>query len=465
MLIPWATIHATVFWLAPRGLAGMKRTLATKFVFLGWAVSLSGIAHADSSSIVLAAAAPQFLSFDEAARIALRENVDLQALRNLEAALKFQSRQALSPNNPVLSFTKNDIPGFNPGEDPAQTVYMLNWTLGFPGKAWSSSSALRHQAEAAGQNVVNQEIALMNSLSNAYASFANNQAFYEFLLDEQKQDKELRRLIERKYAASQAAKVDILNQEVTTQQIAQAILQNRNDYAVQLTQFRQLLRRPEDHTLFPKLPDKIAIPAVKQTFEQLVPVLLRNNHAINAARHTEESAASQLHVAQLQAFPDLQLSAGINKWKPTPAPNQGLTRDYTLGLGLSIPIWFPFNELNGIHAAEESRAAAENQATSQQLQAIAALQTAYTSFGAALKDLEASEKLVVPAAKAAYDLTLLTYGLGKADYFVLGQARKTWHDSMRDMLTKRQAAVQLYTQLIAQMGCDIASTEGPYVCQ
>jgi outer membrane protein TolC len=82
-----------------------------------------------------------------------------------------------------------------------------------------------------------------------------------------------------------------------------------------------------------------------------------------------------------------------------------------------------------------------------------------------LKDLDTSEKLVVPAAKESFDLTLLTYGLGKADYFIVNQSRQAWHEASKDMLTKRQNAAQLYNQLITQMGCDIAKTEGPNVCR
>jgi len=415
--------------------------------------------------VSLPAAPPQFLNYEDAVRLALHDNVDLLALRNQEAALKNQSKQALAPNNPVLSWSKVDVPGFSLSQEPAETSYSLSWTLGFPGKAFSQSSSVRHQAEAAEQNALNQEIGLMNNLSNNYVAFATNLAFYNFLLDEQKKDRDLKRLLEKKFSASQAAKVDLLNAEVTTQQIAQGILSNRNDYAILLTQFRQIVRRPEDFSLFPKIPDKISVPIVKQSFEALVPLMLKNNHSVSAAERQLDGTNALLNSARLQAFPDFQLSAGINKWKPASAPNQGVTRDYTIGIGVALPIFFPFNELTGIHAAEQNRAAAENQLSSQQLQAVSAMQTAYTSLQATLKDLEASEKLVVPAAKAAYDLTLLTYSLGKADYFMLNQSRKTWHDSMRDMLTKRQAAAQIYNQLIAQMGCDIAKTEGPYVCQ
>jgi outer membrane protein len=406
------------------------------------------------------------LSFEEAVQIALHDNVDLLALREQEEAQKNQSKQALAPNEPTFSYTKDDVAAFSLSETAAQTVYQINWTLGFPGKAINQSASVRHQAEATAQQAINQEINIMTSLSNSYVTFSINQAFYRFLLEEQQKDKDLTRLLEKKFSASQAAKVDLLNAKVVTEQIAQSILQNRNDYEVQLTLFRQIMRRPTDRTLVPSIPENIVIPPVKQEFDDLVPVMLRNNHTVAQFQYQADSANSLVTNAWLQGLPDLQLTLAVNNWLPVGAPNgPSITRDYTFGVGVVVPIFFPFNELQGAKAAEHTRGSADYQLNSQQLQATASLQTAYTSLRATLKDLDASERLVVPAAKAGYDLTLLTYGLGKADYFMLNQSRIAWHDSMKDLLTKRQSAAQLYNQLIAQMGCDIAKTEGPNVCK
>jgi outer membrane protein len=286
------------------------------------------------------------------------------------------------------------------------------------------------------------------------------------LLEEQKKDKELMKLLEKKFSASQAAKVDLLNAKVVTEQLAQSLLQNRNDFELQLTAFRQIIKRPTDKTLFPRIPERIVIPDVSKGFDDLANVMLRNNHAVAQAQYQLESSKATLTNARLQMLPDFQITAAVNDWSPPSSPpNPGVFKDYTLGVGIAIPIFFAFNELEGVHAAEHTRGASEYQLTSQELQAFNGLQTAYNSLKAMLKDLDASERLVVPAAKASYDLTLLTYGLGKADYFALNQSRNAWHDATRDMLTKRQSAAQFYNQLIAQLGCDISRTEGPNVCK
>src|ERR1700677_347323 len=83
-----------------------------------------------------------YLSFDDAVQIALHDNVDLLALREQAETLKHQSKQALGPNEPVLSFSNTDVPSFSLTQTAAQSVYQLSWTLGFPGKALSQSASV-----------------------------------------------------------------------------------------------------------------------------------------------------------------------------------------------------------------------------------------------------------------------------------------------------------------------------------
>ena len=280
-------------------------------------------------------------------------------------------------------------------------------------------------------------------------------------------DKDLINLIEKRFAASQASKVDLLNAQVATEQIAQAILENRNDYDILLTQFRRIIHRPTDKTLMPLIPETVSIPTVVQSFDELVPMMLKNNQAVAAAQQTVESQQALLNNAKLQALPDFQFSAGRNDWVPTNVPSSPNFKghDYTIGVGMVIPLFFALDGLQGIHAAAKNRDAAENQLSSAQLQAISGLQTSYTSYKAALKDLVTSETLVVPAAKQSFELTLLTYALGKADYLIVNQSRQAWHEASRELINKRQNAVQLYNQLIAQVGCDLNQSEGPHACK
>lgn len=429
-----------------------------------------GLAVISVSRMALAELRPstpaQYLNYGEAVQVALHDNADLLALREQESSFKIRSQQALAPNNPVFSIVKTDVPGFSVSQMAAEDQYQVTYVLGFPGKAFQASALIRFQAEATRELAYAKEIDLMTSLSNNFVAFANNQKIYDFLLDEQRRDKDLKRLLEKKFAASQAAKVDLLNAEVVSQGLAQSVLENRNEFETLVTQFRQLIRRPDDRNLYPAVARDIVVPEVTQSLDALTDLMLSRRPALRGGARQVAGSEASLTLAKLSLLPDFQFSAGINVWnQPNAAPNPGVLRDYALGVGIAIPLFFPFNEFQGINAARHDLAAARSTFESLRIQALADLQTAYTGYVASRKELDSLSKLVIPAAKASYDLTLLTYGLGRADYFRLNEARKSWLDSEKSYLAKRQTHAQLYNQMIAQVGCDFATSEGPYACK
>src|SRR5665213_2629123 len=68
-----------------------------------------------------------FVSYEEAARMALSENPDLASLRYQEMATKLRSNLALAPNDPVFSINKNNLTGISPFKDEFSTTYNINF--------------------------------------------------------------------------------------------------------------------------------------------------------------------------------------------------------------------------------------------------------------------------------------------------------------------------------------------------
>ena len=412
------------------------------------------------------AAKPQLvLGFTDAAKLALSQNPDLVALRYQEEAQRYRARQALAPNNPVFTLNKNDMPGLNPATTPGTTVYALAFTLGFPGKAMSQSALGRHQAESIREQAAGKEIDILVALSNNYVALTANQKMSVFLADELRKAQQLVKLIEKKYSAAQAAQADLLNARVVVANLQHDTIDNQNDYAFQLNQFRNLIKKPGSTEFAPLIPDQIVIPKVKQPLEELTKIMLRNRHQLKSSQFQIDGTEAALNSARLAALPDLQLTGALNVYNvPQAEAVPPLARDYSLGIGVAVPIFFPFNELSGIQAATRDRDAAEAQGESLRIQAVSDLQTAYTGLQSAQRALSDFTSIVLPATKASYALTSTTYSLGKADYFILNDARKNWVQAQKDMLAKQVSAANFFNQIVQQVGCDSNSGDGPDAC-
>jgi cobalt-zinc-cadmium efflux system outer membrane protein len=416
-------------------------------------------------SSVVAKAEVISITFEDAARLTLRGNPDLVGLRMQEESLKYRSRQALSPNNPVLSLNKNDIPGLAPFSQGASTVYGVAMTLGFPGKALAQSAQQEHLADSAREQALAKEIELLVSLSNVYIQLTANAKLRKILEEEYQKIQDVVRLIEKKYSLAQVSQVDLLNSRVAMQTLAHQIIVAEDDKKILLTLFRNIIRRPGESNLLPVVPDAIDVPELKFSFDELSVILLKNRHILKSAEFQKQAAGSALALASLAPFPDFQLSGAMNIYHlPAAQPIPDVSRDYSFGVGVAVPIFFPINELSGIHAANRDRDAAERQLESQRFSALADLESAVIKFETNERQKRDLVQLVLPAAKASYELTLKSYSLGRADYLRLNDARQNWINSQKDYLDKLSNGAQLYNHITQQVGCDLARREGPHAC-
>jgi outer membrane protein TolC len=408
----------------------------------------------------------RYLTYPEAAQFALNENYDLRSIREQSEAYRFRSKQALSPNNPYFFIYKNDVTGMKPFSVAASDVYQIQYTLGFPGKAFAVSAANLHQSEALREQALAKEIDILTQLSNNYVALVMNRRIGDFLKEEEKKAKNLLKLLEKKFASAQAGKVDLLNITVVISRFHQDLLINKNEKQKLLTQFLNIIRKPGSRDFLPVIAMDIAEPKIELEVETLTDMMKKNRPNLLAAKKQVEVAQSNLKNAMLSPFPDFQLISQVNNYNvPSAQAITGVSRDYSFGIGISVPIFLPFNELNGIQAARRDNNVAVSQEKYQKLQAQADLQTLIINFQSLDREIENLKNVVVPAAKTIYDLVSLNYSLGKVDYFRLNDARSTWVQVRVESTNKRLIRAQVYNAIIQQVGCDFNKKGGPHDCR
>jgi cobalt-zinc-cadmium efflux system outer membrane protein len=406
------------------------------------------------------------LSYEEATSIALENNVDLRALRLQSISFREKSRQALSPNSPVLSLSRNDLPGLDPNETPGNEQYTIAYTLGFPGKAFLQSASFKHLGEAAREDAYGKEIELMAQIFNNMAGQQANHQLGEMLQGEIKKAKDLIRLQETRYSLGQGSQADILNAKVALSKLQQDELNNRNEYISLENDFYNLLGNPAESSLQAKSNGEPVYPNKIPGINALRDLMEKNKPGIKSADSQVGSSESLVSAASLQALPDVQLSLGMNNYKiPAAAPIAGLTRDYNMGISVTLPIFFPINEWSGIRAARADRDVAQARRDSIRFTSRSELISTYTNFHSSRLSLEQMQSVVIPAAHASYQLTLSSYSRGKVDYLRLADARSTFIQAEKDLNAKKRQLAQAFYQLIQNVGCDFTKQEGPHACQ
>lgn len=405
------------------------------------------------------------LDFLDSVKVALRENPDLMQLRYQEGAFNFRARQALAPNSPAFTVSKNDLAGIAPLSTGASTVYTASMLFGFPGKAVLQSASIRHQADSAAEQAQAKEIEVISSLSGNFAALIQNRKMADFLAQEQERSVNLVSLTEKKYSLAQLSQVDVLNSKILLQNLKQEILQNQDERQILLSQYRNILRRPEEASLVPKLPEKVSVPELKFELPKLRELLVQHRPGLKAAQLQADASSAALKNALLSPLPDFQLSASMNQYHlPTAEPIPGVSRDYSVSVSVAIPIFFPFSELNGIRAARKDHDSAYAQYESTRASSLASLETDYTKFAAARRELDRLDKLLLPSVRAGYELTMKSFSLGKVDYLRVADARRNLIQAEKDKVQKELAMALLYIQLTQDVGCELGGNGDFFAC-
>ena len=410
--------------------------------------------------------ASRVLSYSDAAKEMLENNPDLGNLRAQEESLKFKSIQSLAPNEPVFSILKADVPNPSIFSTGGSTVYGLTWTLGFPGKALSQSRGLEHQAMAQREVSFQKEIELLITLSNVYVELSVTKSTIETLKDELKRADATVHLTEKRYGSAQAAQTDILNAKYYKTGVQHDIMIQEAAQEALHIQFRALLRKPEEAGLMPQLSSDWEKQTLSPGFNELKELMFANRPQLKSVVYTKNAASAALTTAILSPFPDLQITADMNKYLvASAAPVPGLTRSYSIGVGLVIPIFFPFNELSGIRAARQDLSAAELAEESARVGLVSELQNLYTKLQSAQNIYNNAQQFVLPAARANYTLSLRAFESGKLDYLKLLDARRGWIQSQRDILDHKKEIAELINQITLEVGCDWTRKGVPHACK
>ena len=406
------------------------------------------------------------LGFEDAARLTLGGNVDLEQIKNKEESFKFRSQQAFSPNNPVLTLSNNNIPSVSPFSIGASSSYTLSWTLGFPGKAFASSASLANQAYSFKSKADAKEIELLTTLSNLYVSFIVNKNIKDLMVEELRKSKMVVDINQKKYATAQVSQIDLLNSQYAVSRIQQEIISLDAEQEILLTQFRNLIRKPSDKEIQPLYPEVITLPDPKWNSDELIDIMMKNKPGLKSAEFDAKSAQADYDRAKISPLPDFQLAVGTQVYNYPEAQNiTNVWRDYTFSVGISVPIFYPFNEMALTRAAARDRDAADNHLMSQKLQAAADIRSIYAKYQANMLQIKSLFEQVLPAAKASYELAVKAYSVGRTDYPRLNETRSNWINTKKQFYNSLKDTANLYNQISQGLGCVLNSKESRYGCQ
>jgi outer membrane protein TolC len=374
------------------------------------------------------------LSAREAIDTALARHPDVKSLEQQVESLEAKARQALAPAEPSLQVLYNDMDTLLAPKTAASTVYQMQQTIGFPGRALTNRSALSAQAKAAESQLKSMKLNVSTTVKTAYYNLALARKYLELNEEQKNSFEKILTVAKRRYEAGAITQVDLM--------IAQsALYQNENDLLdleasekSSRAQLNLLLGREGDAPLAIQ-PLKVTLhPSLDRT--ETMKKMIEGRPEIEAAKHQYEASDKAYALAWMSLLPDFQLIGGTTYYnQPTASPYNGYSstaHTYMVGLQITLPIWGLFNEREAIVSASHDRANADAQVTSLFLQSKTAMESSLQTLEASRKKLENYQQHLLPLAEQTLSLALVNYSSGKIDFQAVTDAAKAWRGTRKD---------------------------------
>jgi len=260
--------------------------------------------------------------------------------------------------------------------------------------------------------------------------------------------KDLQQAVTARYEAGAVPFADLSNIQIEEQRLAQRLATLQDQRQSQSAQLAALLNLPSAPTL--AWPQFVASPPLTLEVSVLESHLRQHNSQLQAATAEVSARSYAVELARRRAWPQFMLGAAV---MVMPGMNGGRDDvDYSLMLGVSLPIWV------SSYAAERREAAAHLRATILERedahnQLAAALRTAFYDYADAQRRRELFTTSLVPKAKHALDVATQEYAAGSIAFLAMIDAQRTL---LEFQLLAERAAVEREIAL-AEIGSYVGS--------
>ncbi len=412
-----------------------------------WGIARLVTALAVTVAATPAQAAEAVFTIDQLVAIAYQNNPAVKASRERWMSAQHSIKQAYAPNDPVFTYNNSDSMK-SPFGRAALQQYNITEPFQFPGKAALQTDQAKRRADIA-------RLAYEAQLRDTRAAVETG--YYQLLLDgasaavnsENVQNLErVLKVTQIAYTANLVTQTDFISAEfdlaAARQQQALFRVAIQNDK----TALNQLLYRRPDEPL--EVDTTVNLEPIRQRVDALVDQAWQVRQEILQLALAERNSDTALFLAKMEYLPDFTVGFTLDNYLvATFAPRPSQPTDWSLQVGLNIPIFFWLKQKEDVERARHDLQAARDDFESLRSQTSAAVTALFRSAQYQYETALLYRDSLTPLARQNFQVALTAYQSGKIDFTTLAAtlqreygARITYLQAANQFLAGRVALEQ-----------------------
>ena len=367
-----------------------------------------------------AQAAETVFSIDQLVALAYQNNPSVKAARERWMSAQHSIKQAYAPNDPMFFYTNSDSPK-NPFGRASLQEYNITEPFQFPGKALLQTDQAKRNADIA-------RLTYEATLRDTRASVQTG--YYQLLLDQtssgvnaenvENLDRVLK-VTQIAYTANQVTQTDFISAEFDLAVARNLQQQYRTAILNDKTALNQLLYRSVDEPL--AVDTTLTLNPLQQRVDALVDQAWMVRQEILQSALTEKNSNTALYLAKMEYLPDFSVGFQIDNYLVASfAPRPSQTTDWSIQVGMSLPIFFWLKQNEDVERARHDLQAARDDMGSLRSQTAAAVTSLYRSAQYQYETAALYRDSLTPLARQNFQVALIAYQSGKIDFTTLAAA-------------------------------------------
>ncbi|HHT9107693.1 MAG TPA: TolC family protein [Candidatus Wunengus sp. YC63] len=359
------------------------------------------------------------ISLEEALRIAIEKNPQLQSTRDQVDAAVGSLRQSRLYPNPVLELLAEEMPSNEVGLNQSQNLVSITQPIVTAGKR---GLGIKLGEKSKEKNEFERDVILLNVTADTKKAFYKSVADQEGLVIAKKIEEIASGIYKSEKVRFEAGEVpvtNVLRAEVELSKARNSVSNAEGNLQNSLKELQTFMGTPEES--INGVTGKLLTNPVELSLHELELKTDINQPLLKASKKNVEIADTQLTLEKRQAIPDINISAGYKRLTQENAD--------TVQFGVGIPAPF-FNRNQGNiekGKALSKKAKSENQSVYNDL--LFQLKRDFNSYNVERKRVIEYRDKILPKAEESLKLITKGYQEGEFNYIDLLDAQRTWAET------------------------------------
>lgn len=385
-------------------------------------------------------ASAEVMSLRQVIEQAQTQNPQVRATRYRWESAQHQILQNYIPADPMLSYTNSDSPRYPLGGQSGLDNLTLSQSFQFPGKGMLQGTQAKRFAQIARLTYLAALRDVKAQAQTGYYQLQLDEALIDLFTENVTNLERVQKVTQIAYAASQVTQGDFINGQFALEADRETLRQQRVTVANDKTALNVLLNRRTDEPLAADRDLNLA--TFETPLDEIIARAVTGRQEILETALTEKNQDTALTLAKLEYAPDFTISLGFDHWLIASfAPTPSNTQDWNFQIGFNLPVYY-WGKNEDMQKARTDLDAAREDLDSIRVQTAGNVTSLYRQILRSRETALLYRNTLIPLAHQAFEVMLVAYQNGKADFITLISAFRQESDS-------RAAYLQAVNALLA----------------